>query len=689
MTRKSSLKITALYISAGLLINISILICFRNRIVFSGTVFLLEETLFFFSLVLLAWSLHTGLNTGLNTVKKQNQSQCCPCIPPAALDSMTDGIAILSDTCVFEYASPGFLNLFNIQEHNIIGEEAGSILPGNICRSVTESISSWETHSGTSRQQILRWNNSYLKVSAFFQNDGPHSVKQILMLQECTKQVCTEQHLKRQLEEAQYHMEAREVLMSNISHELRTPLNAIVGLSHMLEESGLDNRQTEIVTKLNTASDHLTSLLNDLLDFATLKKDSVRLEPVSFSLKHFLDELCRSICPAVEAKGLRFITEYSLDPGLHLMFDQHRLQQILFNLLQNACKFTNSGYVRLKVTVLNESHKTITLKFAVEDTGIGISQKNLPDIFTEFYQVENHLTKNHCGTGLGLPICKYLAKHMGGDLWAESHEGSGSTFFFTITVPKDSSCQYDMPEQPAILHGNGQHVLIVEDTLINYEVTENLLTQANLQCEHAPSGAEALRLCKEKGNDYYKVILMDIHMPVMDGYETSKKIKDMGITSPIIALTATNMNDTILRKHKDILEDYILKPFKYTQLYRTLKPYIESDDSAAASEDPYAGKEEAIENLGGSTALYEKHLAKFKSHYASAADDLNTMLSSGKRQEAGILAHSVKGLSGTLGLTYIYQASIALEAAIKDETKTPYPELAVFRQKLEAVTVIK
>ncbi|MCB6994214.1 response regulator [bacterium 210820-DFI.6.37] len=243
-------------------------------------------------------------------------------------------------------------------------------------------------------------------------------------------------------------------------------------------------------------------------------------------------------------------------------------------------------------------------------------------------------------------------------------------------------------EEPdtAALNGRGQRILVVEDTPINYEIVEELLEDAGLRCEHAASGPEALELCGKRGDGYYTVILMDIHMPGMDGYETSKKIKEMGIITPIIALTATTMNKHILKQHKDILENYILKPFKPAQLYDTLQPYIEEAPSDAADappkEDPFAGREKAIENLGGSKALYEKHLAKFKTNYASAADTLDERLALGNREEAKILAHSIKGLAGTLGLPYLAEASAALEAAIAEGKEDLTSEIEVFRDKL-------
>lgn len=298
-------------------------------------------------------------------------------------------------------------------------------------------------------------------------------------------------------------------------------------------------------------------------------------------------------------------------------------------------------------------------------------------MYPENQQGITYKQKIHCGSTL-LELCIFRLKDQGNNTSKQKyimalHQHSGES---SSPLPDESAL--------SVLSGHGEKILVVEDTPINYEIVEDILTEANLSCEHAVSGAEALKLCRKNGNGYYKIILMDIHMPVMDGYETSKKIKEMGIAAPIIALTATTMNQKIFNQHKDVLDGYILKPFKPAQLYGTLQPYLAetADADDEFHENPFAGREKAIENLGGSTALYEKHLAKFKVNYKSAADTMEEYLSSGSREEAKILAHSIKGLAGTLGLPYLAEASAALEAAINEGKEDLSAETAFFRIKL-------
>ncbi len=612
-----------------------------------------------------AWILHT-----IRTMSAYKT------LSASMLKHMDGGIALIDAADRFEFASPHFCELLRLDNPSIAGCEIAKLLPGDIYRMIMEYRVSEPDTGNRTLTQTVQFQGSHIQTTVFSVHSGKRGTRCVISLEDRTQQVLMEQQLSNRIDEIQFLLKTKETLLSNLSHELRTPLNAIVGLNHILEESQLTKRQHEIVSKIHVSADHLTSLLNDILDFSMLKNEKLTLNPSPFRLKDFLERITEKFSSAAEKKGIRILTNYRFDPDLCLRLDPLRMEQVLSNLLKNACEFTNVGFIRIRVCVLKEFQDTISLKFSVEDTGIGLSSEELTDVFTEFHQVEGNLTKTHQGSGLGLPICRSLVERMGGAIWAESKKGMGSTFFFTITAPKYYSSSDSGGQLIPVLHGRRQRILVVEDTQINYDVVEELLSKVNLCCEHAPSGPAALDMCGERDPSYYKVILMDIHMPMMDGYETSRKLKEMGISAPILALTATNMNRETLQKHGDLFETVILKPFKYTQLYSALRPYIEDrpvpsvpsfhqhSEESYSREDPYAGKKEAIENLGGSRALYEKHLAKFKKNYAEAGEQMESHLTSGDRNEARILAHSVKGLAGTLGLTYLARSAGDLESAI-------------------------
>lgn len=685
MKRNDTVVVTMISITSAFVINVLLLLFLWDGEMNQGVTTILENSLIFLGLVLIT-SVVTGI---MRTIRASENLDYMKNLYAAIFKNIDIGIAIIDESNVFDYVSPRFREIMSFNDVSLLKRNAAEVLPKSVHRFIIEYRLLPDYSAEESVEQTIVFKDTYINLKAFRVRDKHNQSKYIITAEDQTEQILMEHRLTDQLEEIQFHTNAKESLLANVSHELKTPLNAVIGLTHILEDTKLDKHQQEIVSKINVSSDFLLSLINDVLDFSKLKNGSVKLSPSHFQLKTLLNDIHNIFYPVTASQDIQFLESYDFDPDLGLHLDRLRLEQVLVNLINNACKFTDVGYIRLSVCVLQEFQETVTLKFSVEDTGIGIDPKDITNIFSEFYQLENHLTKLHQGTGLGLPICKRLVEHMGGTLWAESKKGVGSTFYFTVTAPKYYGVSDDAEEQiETTLYGHGEKILVVEDTEINYDVVNELLAKVNILCDHASSGQEAIRICSEP-NIPYKVILMDIHMPEMDGYETSRRLKDMGITIPIIALTASNVDEEKQQKYGELFVDFILKPFKYTRLYSALHPYIEDVPSASAlvpAEDPFAGRDLAIENLGGSTALYEKHLARFQKNYVNSGDTIEGHLHKGQRDEARILAHSIKGLAGTLGLTHLSRASADLESAISEGQEDLTNQLSLFRKKLSSVT---
>lgn len=629
----------------------------------------------------------------------------------AITENLDEGIAVLTGADRLEVSNARFLQLLDIKSPADAGCSAADILPENIYRFTAEARRTSGFGSGPPASQIVAFGQAYLNVHVFPLSGTGRTGAYALILQDCTKYILMEENLTGQLEEAHHRMDAKASFLANVSHELKTPLNAIFGLNHILEETELDDYQRELVSKIGISSDCLNERINDMLDLSELKKGSFHPKVSSFRLQDMMDSLYSKYSRPAAHKHILLMENYHFEPELCICLDRSRVEQILSNLIGNACKFTEVGYVRISVSVLQESKSSVTLKFVVEDTGIGILEEEIPNIFKDFYQSENYLTKQYQGTGIGLPICKYLAEKMGGTLNAKSRRGLGSSFIFTITAPKHPIEAEEALSSPLDLQGHGEKVLVVEDAPLNYEVVSTLLAKVNIACHHAASGPEALSICEEAGDHYYKAIFMDIHMPVMDGYETARRLKKMGYQTPIIALTATSMDAKTQRETQDLFCDFVFKPFKYTQLYNALSPYIDSlppvqdpcpappaEQDSEASIDaretgsqtmdsgshvrktklPYIGRDIAIENMGGSRELYEKHLTKFKKTYAGSCDQLRDYLKEGDRIEAKRLAHSVKGLAATLGLAQLARSAEILEFAITDGIEHLQAEVDAF-----------
>lgn len=607
-------------------------------------------------------------------------------------EKLNQGILILDNAGYFLNCNSRFSELLDLKHSSMTKHKAVEFLPETLSRFIMEYCQADpDTPKDPSVEQI-QIGTSHFEATLFALPGKTGSVAYVLLLQDCTKMTSMEKDLSDCVEEIRCHIDTKSSLLANVSHELKTPLNAIFGFTHILEDTGLDGHQRELLEKISISSDSLKQQIDNILDLSRLKKGGLSQNTSFFRVKDMLDVLYDKFYLPAAHKNIHLMEECLFEPDLCLCLDRSRMEQILSNLISNACKFTETGYVCIRVSVLNEFDDMVTLKFTIEDTGIGIKADELSNIFSDFYQSENFLTKQYQGAGLGLPICRYLADNMGGSLWAESTEGVGSRFYFAITAPKSYRNMKSVLSSPLDLQGHGEQVLVVEDAPLNFEVVNDLLSKVNINCDHAASGLAALNMCEKADDNYYTAIFMDIHMPIMNGYETARKLKDMGVKTPIIALTATSMDLNTQKKYGDLFSDFVFKPFKYTQLYQVLSPYIDTlsahepgNSAGTFFENPCEGKEEAIENLGNSPQLYEKHLERFKNSYENTTSVIEEHLSSGHRDEAKRLSHSVKGLAATLGLTYLAQSAADLEDAIDSGKENLTSEVGRFQDKLTQV----
>ncbi|WP_164914453.1 ATP-binding protein [Aminipila luticellarii] len=616
-----------------------------------------------------------------------------------AIENADVGMAIVDKHYKYEYMNATYKQLFNIQSPNPLGQTAFAVLPQEIAATLPshsfaenkKNISLSYTYEGT-----MRYIN-YNCFAIFDDNDEP---KFVTLIQDCTDSKRKDHELKQQLKEIEFFANAKSSFVANVSHEIKTPLNVICGMVHILKGTELTNKQNDILSKIHISSELLLNIINDVLDISKIQKSNFILYPSDFSLMNMLNESEEIFRPIIYNKGLEFIKDFKFPPDLCLSTDKTRLAQVLLNLINNACKFTTSGHIRLVIEQLDSQKNSVLLKFTLEDTGMGIDEEDIPKVFQEFEQLENHLTKQHQGTGLGLAICKHVVHAMGGDIWVESQKGTGSRFQFTIWTRTVDPALCDVSSTASgslsVLNGEGHRVLVVEDTELNYEVTQNMLGDSHIICEHACDGQEAIDMCIKVPEDYYTLILMDIHMPNMDGYTAAEILKtEIGVTCPILALTATNIDAETKEKYKGIMDGFISKPFRYKEFYRALLPYFgsvqdsDSLSSSAESESPETPDNlnlaEAAKNLGCSEKQYIKHLTKFKTSYAHVDNDIQELLLDKNFTEAHRIAHSVKGLAGTLGLIPLQQVASELEEALKEESEKATTLLPMFRYELDGV----
>lgn len=366
---------------------------------------------------------------------------------------------------------------------------------------------------------------------------------------------------------------AKSIFLAMMSHEIRTPLNIIMGMLQILLEEEPRPDQTDALEKAFSSTRSLLGIIVDILDFSRIEAGKFVLESVPFDPVAVLDETVEMFSGMAEAKGLTIRVNVEKDLPSRLMGDPVRVGQILRNLVSNGIKFTSEGSITIRLTSPEVSADTALIEYSVEDTGMGIPDGELQQLFKPFHQINPSLTENYGGTGLGLTICSRLVNEMKGNLSVKSPGEGGSVFSFRIPF----GIATDLPDEKTGAEGNsalfqGVKVLLVEDMETIREITGYFLESAGIGFRCAVNGEEALNLVQE---ETFHIVLMDIQMPVMDGMEASKRIRELGYTMPIIATTGHTMADHHSMYRRAGISDCLAKPFTREGLLAIMAKWLE------------------------------------------------------------------------------------------------------------------
>ncbi|MDP0499740.1 MAG: ATP-binding protein [Verrucomicrobiota bacterium JB022] len=391
---------------------------------------------------------------------------------------------------------------------------------------------------------------------------------------------------------------AKSEFLANMSHEIRTPMNSMLGTAELLLDSGLPDHQRRMVRTILNSSENLLRLINDILDFSRIEANQIELELRPFSLRELLEQIVISSRPLGDKKGLKI--DLTIAPNVAPAYcgDSFRIRQVVLNLIHNAIKFTERGMIDVQLSASDDR----TLCLAVRDTGIGITPEAQAKIFSKFTQADASTQRRYGGSGLGLAISKRLVDLMGGDIRVESVVGLGSKFLVELPLPEAdaSHIEGDAAPELALCAFPRARILVVEDYAPNFEVIEMMLQSLQVTAELACNGEEAIeKLLRDGEGDPYDVVLMDLHMPIMDGLSATKELRLRGYTGPIIALTASAQNEEMQRAVSAGMQAFLTKPIRRAALVECLSKWLDatplqlSQDGLETSSSPDDSAEQA------------------------------------------------------------------------------------------------
>lgn len=622
------------------------------------------------------------------------------------LDTTGEGYWFLQNTTITEI-NTSLAILLGRPKDEILGKDISEFLDElglEIFKSDTEKIT--REKKITHELSLIRKNGNSIPCllhSTFFEKDVDGKIGIFSFITDISEMKYFQKELIKSVKQADDATRAKSLFLASISHEIRTPMNSIIGLSELAIQNRKPEKISDYLSKINTSAISLLKIINDLLDFSKIESGRIEIEVIPFNLSSLIERIRTMLEIKIKEKNLNWYFSYDEKIPELILGDSTKVQQILLNLLHNSIKFTENGAITLNVSIDFEDERSLILKFSVIDTGIGITEEQLQKLFKPFSQAESSIHRKFGGTGLGLSIIKKLLEMMQGNISVESAVGHGSKFIVAIPFQKVTDMNtFNLKHQEEVTSNklqsidySGLHILIVDDNEINREIIKEQLAQINIRTTEAQNGKECLDILSINKN--FHMILMDIQMPILDGIETTKLIKnDPSFSSiPIVILSAHGFEEEMERCRKIGASDFLVKPVDYEDLLDSISRIIPVSERARSSGIPGGPNPISfpmIEGLDTTSGLrrvmgnrdaYLELLRKFISNQKDSIERLQNHFDNKDVQALQRDCHSLAGISSNLGFIELSVICKNIELRLRNnEWDSIPPDLGILKSKL-------
>ena len=562
------------------------------------------------------------------------------------------------------FANQSFCDLSGYTVEELVGHDTDDFLPAPLTdREATEGFEL----AVRNKRGEMRW---WLVSTAPNYKDTGELVGKIGVFLDITQQKQLESELAVAKTKAEEGSVAKEAFLANMSHEIRTPLNAIIGMIRELSREELSPKQQTYLSHTDTAARHLLSIVNSILDLSKIEAGELELDDHDFSLEALIANMQSILKVKAEKKNIDLSFEVDDRIWRAHTGDSSRLRQVLINLLDNAIKFTLKGGVRLRARPLREDADGQTIRIEIQDTGIGMDEAYLDQLFSKFSQADKSTSRRFGGTGLGMSITKQIIEMMGGSIAVESEKGWGTTFTIELKLPAGDLNKLTEGTQESDHLLEGAHILLVEDNMMNRFIATKSLSHFGCTVDEAENGAIALDRLRERS---YDIILMDIQMPELDGVATTKIIRnELGLDVPIIAVTANAFKKDIDLYLSIGMNDYVTKPFEekalFTALARFVRPHLEGTDGVVEEKDVAGYNLDKLRELSRGDEDFVRNMVEiFVSQTPPALEEISRAMDERDYPVVAKNAHRIKPSIDSMGIQQLRGVAKDIELYAKSD----------------------